>query len=74
MPGPTELRPYEQLAQKWRDLAERRREHFADLYSSGRWRHYYTEEQFIEQMRGVVRSVEAWARLASPTVSVEPAE
>lgn len=74
MPRPTELRAYEQLAKKWRDLAERRREHFVDLYQSGRWRHYYTEEQFIAQMREVVRAAETWGRLAAPDGSAEPAK
>ena len=39
---------FSQVAQKWRDLAERRRDHFAELYDSGRWRHYYSEDEFIE--------------------------
>jgi len=50
--------------QKWRDLAERRRAHFVDLYQSGRWKHYYTEEQFHACMREVVAAAEAWARIA----------
>jgi uncharacterized repeat protein (TIGR03809 family) len=62
------------LAQKWRELAERRREHFAELYRSGRWRHYYTEEQFVAQMREVVRAAEEWARIAPSRVTAEPAE
>ena len=56
--------PYGDVAQKWRELAERRRAHFVDLYRSGRWRHYYTEEQFLVRMREVVQAAEAWAHLA----------
>jgi uncharacterized repeat protein (TIGR03809 family) len=56
--------PYGEVAQKWRDLAERRRAHFVDLYRSGRWKHYYTEEQFLERMREVIRAADAWAQLA----------
>ena len=37
-------------AQKWRDLAERRRAHFIDLYRSGRWKHYYTNEEFLDHL------------------------
>jgi uncharacterized repeat protein (TIGR03809 family) len=55
--------PYGTIAQKWRDLAERRRAYFAELYSSGRWKHYYTEEQFVARMREVVNAADAWTQL-----------
>jgi uncharacterized repeat protein (TIGR03809 family) len=58
--------PYGDIAQKWRDLAERRRAYFVELYDSGRWKRYYTEEQFVMRMREVVRAAEAWAHLAEP--------
>ena len=58
--------PYGDVAQKWRDLAERRRAHFVELYRSGRWKHYYTEEQFLARMREVVHAADAWAHLAEP--------
>ena len=47
---------------KWRDLAERRRAHFVELYHSGRWKHYYSEERFLQRMREAIR---AW-RCAGP--------
>jgi uncharacterized repeat protein (TIGR03809 family) len=55
---------YDQVTQKWRDLAERRRAHFVDLYESGRWKLYYTEEQFFACMQDVTAAAEAWARIA----------
>jgi uncharacterized repeat protein (TIGR03809 family) len=58
--------PYGDIAQKWRDLAERRRLHFVELYRSGRWKHYYTEEQFLARMREVMHAADAWAQLARP--------
>jgi uncharacterized repeat protein (TIGR03809 family) len=61
--GPKE-RPYELLSHKWRELAERRRAHFIELYRSGRWKHYYTEEDFILRLREAFAAVDAWARLA----------
>jgi uncharacterized repeat protein (TIGR03809 family) len=60
----TKDRPYELLSHKWRDLAERRRAHFVELYSSGRWKHYYTEDEFVLRLREVFAAVEAWAKLA----------
>jgi len=66
-------KPYAPVAQKWRDLAERRRMHFAELQRTGRWKHYYTEEQFLERMREVVKAADAWTRLAMRPQGV-PAE
>jgi uncharacterized repeat protein (TIGR03809 family) len=54
----------DEVAQKWRALAERRLAHFVDLYESGRWRHYYSEEQFLHRMREAVRLSERWAQIA----------
>jgi uncharacterized repeat protein (TIGR03809 family) len=51
---------------RWRSLAERRRAHFVELYRSGRWKRYYTEEAFQAHMREVVRGVEAWTSMISP--------
>jgi hypothetical protein len=38
MPARLDANPYGELAQKWRDLAERRRQHFIELYARGRLR------------------------------------
>jgi uncharacterized repeat protein (TIGR03809 family) len=51
------------MAQQWRSLAERRREHLLVLYRSGRWRRYYSEEQMMVQMRDLVRSINAWSEI-----------
>jgi len=37
----------DEVAQKWRALADRRCAHFFELYYSGRWKHYYSEGQFL---------------------------
>jgi hypothetical protein len=55
--------PYRQALQKWRELADRRRAHFVDLQKSGRWRRYYTEEQFRARMQEVVQAADAWAKI-----------
>jgi uncharacterized repeat protein (TIGR03809 family) len=57
-------RPYEKLSRQWRELAERRRAHFIDLYRTGRWKHYYTEQEFVVRIREVFSAAETWARLA----------
>ena len=61
-----QAQPYGDVAQKWRDLAERRRAYFVELYRSGRWKHYYTEELFLERMREVISAADTWARIADP--------
>jgi uncharacterized repeat protein (TIGR03809 family) len=52
-----------ELARKWRALTERRREYFAELYNSGRWRRYYKEDEFLQQMRETAKLAEAWDKL-----------
>ena len=54
----------DQAAQKWRGLAERRRAHFVALFHSGRWKHYYSEQQFLHRMREAIRLSERWAQIA----------
>ena len=51
-------------ALQWQRLAERRREHLLELYWSGRWRRYYTEEQITSLMRDAVRNIEEWGELS----------
>ena len=60
----TALPSSEQIAQRWRDLAERRRSYFIELYQSGRWKHYYSEADFVLRMREVCHSAEQWEKLA----------
>jgi uncharacterized repeat protein (TIGR03809 family) len=73
MPERQPPRPYDRLAAKWRDLADRRREAFADMYRSGRWKHYYTEQEFLVRMREAIRAADAWHRIA-PSPPPDPAE
>jgi uncharacterized repeat protein (TIGR03809 family) len=54
----------EVAARKWRALAERRRADFVELYYSGRWKRYYSEEQFLLRLRKAIRVSERWAEVA----------
>jgi uncharacterized repeat protein (TIGR03809 family) len=65
MPERQVPRPYDHLAHKWCDLADRRREHFVDLYRSGRWKHYYTEEEFLIRIREAISAADTWHQIAS---------
>ena len=46
------------------DLAQRRLDYYTELYRSGRWRHYYTEETLALRMLDVIKAVKLWAELA----------
>ena len=54
----------QEIARKWHDLAERRLDYFTELYRSGRWRHYYTQELFAARMLDVIKATRTWAELA----------
>jgi uncharacterized repeat protein (TIGR03809 family) len=66
--------PYGTVARKWLALVERRQEHFIELCDTGRWRHYYTKDEFLEEMRKVLRVRDQWASIAGlPPPSGDPA-
>jgi hypothetical protein len=52
-----------ETTRKWHALAERRRAYFIELYRSGRWRRYYSEDAFLAHMREVMEGVENWAKV-----------
>ena len=57
-------RNWERIALKWRNIAEQRRAHHLDLYKSGRWKHYYSDDEFLIEMRQAVAIADRWAVIA----------
>jgi uncharacterized repeat protein (TIGR03809 family) len=57
----------DEISRKWRDLADRRLAYFTELYRSGRWKHYYTPDDFASRMRDVVKAAKVWSNLADRT-------
>ena len=57
-------RNWELVALKWRSLAERRRGHLVDLYKSGRWKRYYTDEELLTEMRAADAIARRWGSIA----------
>jgi uncharacterized repeat protein (TIGR03809 family) len=55
---------FDEIAQKWRNLAQRRCDYFIELYDSGRWKNYYSEEQFLDRMREAIQTSERWIEIA----------
>jgi uncharacterized repeat protein (TIGR03809 family) len=68
---------WERIGLKWRELAERRHAHYLDLYKTGRWKRYYTEEEFRAELMAAIELAQRWASIAPraeervPTV-IEP--
>jgi hypothetical protein len=56
--------PYDSVARKWLALVERRKAHIVELCDSGRWKHYYTHAELLDELREVVRVRDQWARIA----------
>lgn len=63
---------WQNAALKWRNLAERRAAHYVDLYRSGRWKHYYTDAEFLAEMRTADALARRWARIAPLPEEREP--
>ena len=57
-------RPLASIAQQWCDLAQRRHAHYVELFDTGRWKHYFTEQEFIARLRDVVAANAKWQELA----------
>ena len=57
---------------RWRQLAEQRLEHLTELFESGRWRRYYGELAFLENIREAKVAVETWRGLSTPRAMAEP--
>jgi hypothetical protein len=55
---------FSKTARKWRDLVDRRCAHFVELHSSGRWRLYYDEAEYLRRMREALDLAETWSQIA----------
>ncbi len=66
-----------ELAARWCALAERRLDHLTELFQSGRWRRYYTEQSLLDDIRQAKAAVQTWQALsrAEPEqVSIVPSQ
>jgi uncharacterized repeat protein (TIGR03809 family) len=45
---------------RWSALAEQRLDYLTELYETGRWRRYYSEGDFLENIREAKGAVETW--------------
>jgi len=63
MSAPREDR-YDSIARRWLALIELRQAHVLELCDTGRWRHYFTEAEFVDEMRNVLQARDQWAAIA----------
>ena len=56
----------------WRELAEERLEYLTEMFESGRWKRYYSEYAFLENIREAKRAVEIWRVLSMPGPTGNP--
>jgi uncharacterized repeat protein (TIGR03809 family) len=54
----------DEVSRKWRMLAERRLAHFVELCETGRWKRYFSEEDFLRRMREAMAVSTRWAEIA----------
>jgi hypothetical protein len=56
--------PLDAISQRLCDLAHRRLASYLELSKSGRWKLYFTEQDFIERLRDVIALTSSWNELA----------
>jgi uncharacterized repeat protein (TIGR03809 family) len=54
-----------ELVARWCNLAEKRLEYLTELFDTGRWRRFHSEEAFLENIREAKSAVDTWRELLS---------
>jgi uncharacterized repeat protein (TIGR03809 family) len=60
------------LLSRWCALAEDRLDYLTEMFESGRWRRYYSEIAFLEDIREAKLAVETWRGLSTPGAMLGP--
>ena len=58
--------PRREVIARWCALAEQRLNYLIEMFESGRWRRFYTEVAFLENIREAKLAVETWRGLSMP--------
>jgi uncharacterized repeat protein (TIGR03809 family) len=51
------------VADRWHALTQARLEYLTNLFESGRWRRFYSEAEFLENVREATAALETWSGL-----------
>ena len=65
----TDEAPRREVIARWCALAEQRLNYLTEMFESGRWRRYYTEVAFLENIREAKLAVETWRGLSTPRLA-----
>jgi hypothetical protein len=65
MTSQTDVAKGRELVTRWGNLAEQRLNYLTELFDSGRWRRFHSEEAFLENIREAKTAVETWRDLLS---------
>ena len=60
------------LLSRWCALAENRLDYLTEMFESGRWRRYYSEIAFLENIKEAKIAVETWRGLSTPGAMLGP--
>nr|WP_298261154.1 TIGR03809 family protein [Bradyrhizobium sp.] len=58
-----------EIVARWCNLAERRLEYLTELFETGRWRRFHSEQGFLDNLREAKAAVETWRDLLSREAS-----
>jgi uncharacterized repeat protein (TIGR03809 family) len=58
-----------EIVARWCALAEQRLDYLTELFDSGRWRRFYGEKAFLENIREAQSAVQVWRDLLSREAS-----
>lgn len=58
-----------EIVARWCNLAERRLDYLTELFDSGRWRRFYGEQEFLENVREARSAVQTWRDILSREAS-----
>jgi uncharacterized repeat protein (TIGR03809 family) len=59
------------IVARWCNLAEQRLEHLTELFETGRWRRYHSEQEFLENIQEAKAAVEIWRNLEMREASLD---
>src|SRR5215813_3109612 len=63
----TDEPPRREVIARWCNLAEQRLNYLTDMFESGRWRRFYTEAAFLENIKEAKFAVDTWHSLLNPS-------
>jgi hypothetical protein len=58
--------PRREVIARWCTLAEQRLNYLTEMFESGRWRRFYTEAAFLENIKEAKFAVDTWRSLLDP--------